>query len=323
MKKAITILLSLALVLAMVPAGAAFADETQAPTTLISSATESAVPQEIIDFVKSLNGDQIAAIKNASSLMSILSLKSSLTTEQTALLNKITLDATFLDKLQAAVASNSGTEAKTDAALDLSGVAKDFEKVIEIMGGWTPSEDGTIPEELKAVFAEKTQELLGASYEPIKIVETQVVAGTNYKLLCKLTLVTNPPVEKYVYLIINQDLQGNWSILEGGIEDILTVSVDLKTKSVLTKTKKGAKAVKISWTEENDQELGFDKYIVYRATSKNGKYTKIGTTTKTSYTDSKNLKSGKTYYYKIKGFKNIDGEKVYSAFSTKTSKKVK
>ena len=39
-------------------------------------------------------------------------------------------------------------------------------------------------------------------------------------------------------------------------------------------------------------------YMVYRATSETGKYTKLGTTTKAYYTDSK-ATAGKTYYYKV------------------------
>jgi fibronectin type 3 domain-containing protein len=43
---------------------------------------------------------------------------------------------------------------------------------------------------------------------------------------------------------------------------------------------------------------GAKKYEVYRATSENGKYSKIGTSTKTSYTDTK-ASVGTTYYYKV------------------------
>lgn len=44
---------------------------------------------------------------------------------------------------------------------------------------------------------------------------------------------------------------------------------------------------------------GAKKYTVYRATSKNGTYKTLKTTTATSYTDT-SAKAGKTYYYKIK-----------------------
>ena len=53
--------------------------------------------------------------------------------------------------------------------------------------------------------------------------------------------------------------------------------------------------LKLSW----DKVTGAEKYYVYRATSKSGTYTKIGSTTSVSYTD-KTAKAGKTYYYKVK-----------------------
>jgi len=50
----------------------------------------------------------------------------------------------------------------------------------------------------------------------------------------------------------------------------------------------------ISW----EKVSGAKKYTVYRATSLEGKYTKLGTTTKLTYTDSK-AKPGTEYFYKV------------------------
>jgi len=50
----------------------------------------------------------------------------------------------------------------------------------------------------------------------------------------------------------------------------------------------------LSW----EKISGAKKYTVYRATSETGKYSKLGTTTKLTYTDSK-ATVGKTYYYKL------------------------
>ena len=50
----------------------------------------------------------------------------------------------------------------------------------------------------------------------------------------------------------------------------------------------------LSW----EKVSGAKKYTVYRATSEDGKYTKLGTTTKLSYTDSK-AKPGTEYFYKV------------------------
>ncbi len=52
--------------------------------------------------------------------------------------------------------------------------------------------------------------------------------------------------------------------------------------------------ITLKWKYVSESEC----YIVYRATSKNGKYTRVGTTIKNTFVDTKAAK-GKTYYYKV------------------------
>ena len=59
-------------------------------------------------------------------------------------------------------------------------------------------------------------------------------------------------------------------------------------------------------------------YEVYRATSLTGKYTKVKTITNNStlsYTN-KSLSRGKTYYYKVRAYRIVNGTKKYSSYST-------
>ena len=64
-------------------------------------------------------------------------------------------------------------------------------------------------------------------------------------------------------------------------------------------------------------------YAIYRATSKNGSYKLIAKTSKTSYTD-KNLKSKKTYYYKVGTYKATEAQAyVYSGMTGAKKVKVK
>ncbi|MBO5867885.1 MAG: leucine-rich repeat protein, partial [Oscillospiraceae bacterium] len=65
----------------------------------------------------------------------------------------------------------------------------------------------------------------------------------------------------------------------------------------------------ISWAKAD----GAKKYTVYRATTQNGKYSKLGTTTKLYYADTK-AKSGNTYYYKV--IANASSSKYNSAYSS-------
>ena len=58
--------------------------------------------------------------------------------------------------------------------------------------------------------------------------------------------------------------------------------------------KKSNKKAKVTWKKVD----GATKYTVYRATKKNGKYSKVGTAKGGSYTD-KTVKKGKKYFYKV------------------------
>ena len=66
---------------------------------------------------------------------------------------------------------------------------------------------------------------------------------------------------------------------------------------------------------------GANKYEVYRATSKNGSYTKMFTTSNLSYTNT-SAKAGTTYYYKVKAVSKVKST-ANSAFSTVVSIRVR
>lgn len=74
----------------------------------------------------------------------------------------------------------------------------------------------------------------------------------------------------------------------------------------------GTKVI-LKWDKTKDAS----GYVIYRSSKKNGKYTKIKTITKADtvkWTDS-GLKKGNVYYYKIRAYRNVKGEKVYSSYS--------
>ena len=83
----------------------------------------------------------------------------------------------------------------------------------------------------------------------------------------------------------------------------------------------GKKAIRISWYDETGAKLDdiFDGYEVFRSTKRYSGFGKkpFFTTTKTSYTNNKDLKKGNTYYYKVRGYVEVDGKKYYSDWSKK------
>ena len=109
-------------------------------------------------------------------------------------------------------------------------------------------------------------------------------------------------------------------------EAIKNIKIKLTSKQV--KTKAGKKAVKITWTADAGDKV-LDGVEVFRSKEKNKGYgtepfytsTKGGNTG--SYTNTKSLKKGTKYYYRVRGYVLVNGEKVYTDYSTKAWRTVK
>ena len=81
----------------------------------------------------------------------------------------------------------------------------------------------------------------------------------------------------------------------------------------------GSKKATLSW----NKQTGATGYVVYMATSKNGKYSKIATVKgKLSYTKT-GLTKGKTYYFKVAAYSTINNKTIYGEFSAVKSVKIK
>ena len=86
----------------------------------------------------------------------------------------------------------------------------------ELTGGWSvcPQEAAELPEDAAAAFSKATDGLLGVNYVPLSLLATQVVAGTNYCILCQATVVA-PDARPFLALMyVHADLAGNASVLD-------------------------------------------------------------------------------------------------------------
>ncbi len=85
-----------------------------------------------------------------------------------------------------------------------------------LSGGWTPSSDPAVTEELKALFDKGTETLTGVSYIPVAYLGSQVVAGKNHAFLCQAVTAYPGSLEMapaYAMVYLYEDLSGNVSIL--------------------------------------------------------------------------------------------------------------
>ncbi len=103
------------------------------------------------------------------------------------------------------------------------------------------------------------------------------------------------------------------------LEDTLTVGKPLLAKPEIKGIKNTVTGVYLNWTRDNNA----DGYIVYRSTSKNGKYSRLANVGKlTGYWDIL-VANKKTYYYKVVSYTGRGNNRVYSEESDPVSIRVK
>lgn len=103
----------------------------------------------------------------------------------------------------------------------------------------------------------------------------------------------------------------------GSYSKVVKTATDPK-KANIKSIKAVSKSIKVSWNKVG----GASGYDVYMSTSKSGKYTKIASKDKntTSYTKT-DLKANKTYYFKVRAYREVEKKKYYGSFSLISSKK--
>lgn len=96
----------------------------------------------------------------------------------------------------------------------LPGLPEDGEN---LLGGWTVNTGDTTLDanpEVKTALETALVGLTGAEYEAAAFLASQVVAGNNYLIFCRLTPVVPDPVPSFAVVKIYADLDGNAEITE-------------------------------------------------------------------------------------------------------------
>lgn len=109
-------------------------------------------------------------------------------------------------------------------------------------------------------------------------------------------------------------------------EEILATLADQKlvARSKIVTMKNGKKAVRITWYNQNGEMMEFDGVQIFRSVKRNSGYGKkpIFTSETDKYYNTA-IKEGTKYYYKVRGFVEIDGQKYYTDYSLKAIRTVK
>ncbi|MBQ0040760.1 MAG: hypothetical protein KBS56_01885 [Clostridiales bacterium] len=130
-------------------------------------------------------------------------------------------------------------------------------------------------------------------------------------------------------------LADNKIVLDGIVSELKQNVMEQRADEELTRMAKATKGkvskVKAVKRGKNkltykvaDKGLYVAKYQIYRSTKKSSGFKKLATTSKKTYTDSKKLKKGKKYYYKVRGMVKLStGKYTYTKFSSVKSVKSK
>lgn len=81
-----------------------------------------------------------------------------------------------------------------------------------LAGGWQDTESAEMTPEATAALNKAMEGFLGSKLEPVALLSTQVVAGMNYCILCRVTPVIPDAKPHYALVYVYADLQGGAEI---------------------------------------------------------------------------------------------------------------
>ena len=135
------------------------------------------------------------------------------------------------------------------------------EKAPTVVGGWTISEDAAITDEARAAFEKAMEGFTGVGYEPVALIGTQVVSGTNYCILCEARVVYPDAVPYYALVYVYADLQGGAKILNIAILDI----GDIAETGELKAAEEAPAALMGSWSVDRESSVETEGALLHLA----------------------------------------------------------
>lgn len=93
----------------------------------------------------------------------------------------------------------------------------------ELMGAWKielPDAAAVLPDAAQNAYENASAGYTGVEFSPIALLGTQIVAGSNYRILCFGTTVTKTPVTSLYVIDIYENLQGESQITDAQLFDL-------------------------------------------------------------------------------------------------------
>lgn len=218
MKAAISLILALCLCLSVFALAACGRRDNEALAggwTVNSEFGGSAIPEEAQDAfdkaVKDYNSEKLTAVAYLGSQVVAGTNYAFLCTSSSTLTGSVNnLSAVTVYRALDGSAKLLGVVKLNLSAYNKNKKDVDFDPA-DIAGGWYVGEaaGAALPENAQTAFDKATSALLGVNYTPLALLGTQVVAGTNYAILCRASTVTAEPASALAVLIVYADLQGN------------------------------------------------------------------------------------------------------------------
>ena len=117
-----------------------------------------------------------------------------------------------------------------------------------------------------------------------------------------------------IAMIVNLD---KLTYAEAQVKANIIASVEGLKLSVSTKLYTKSNKIRVNWTVKDGDASYIDGYQVYKSTKAQKNYKFMGKTKKSYMDNKKNLKKGTRYFYKVRAYVEIDGQKYYSDWSNK------
>lgn len=223
MKKVISVGLTAVLAVSMLAGGAvqafaaAPADEAStavAEENCISTGWKRASSPELTDSVTDLFNRAFEGLVGASyTPTALLASRTTLTGKQYRVLCKQTMVYPGAQEVYVVVTLQRSWLGKAEI-VDI-GDAIDFTDLAEeAMGGWQEPDSPAMTEEATAAFHKAIDGHVVVEYVPVALLSTQVVAGTNYRILCEATVVYPGEEMHYVVMTLYEELDGSVGVLD-------------------------------------------------------------------------------------------------------------